>query len=68
MQLNDNVITCIVYNLIKKPVICIKYMFKEKVISLFQIKIENKDISNKFVKEFDQKTAKELYSINQEVL
>jgi len=68
MQLNDNVITCIIYNLIKKPVICIKYMFKEKVISLFQIKIENKDISNKFVKEFDQKTAKELYSINQEVL
>lgn len=68
MQLNDNVITCIIYNLIKKPVICIKYMFKQKVISLFQIKIENKDISNKFVKEFDQKTAKELYSINQEVL
>jgi hypothetical protein len=43
-------------------------VFKEKVISLFQIKIEEKDISNKFIKEFDQKTAKELYSINQEVL
>jgi len=68
MQLNDNVITCIIYNLVKKPVICIKYIFKEKVISLFQIKIEDKNISNKFVKEFDKKTAKELYSINQEVL
>lgn len=68
MKLNDNVITCIIYNFIKKPVICIKYVFKEKVISLFQIKIEEKDISNKFIKEFDQKTAKELYSINQEVL
>jgi hypothetical protein len=43
-------------------------MFNKKIISLFQIKIEEKDISNKFVKEFDKKTAKELYSINQEVL
>jgi hypothetical protein len=68
MKLNDNVITCIIYNLIKKPVICVKYMFNKKIISLFQIKIEEKDISNKFVKEFDKKTAKELYSINQEVL
>jgi restriction endonuclease S subunit len=30
--------------------------------------IIDKNISNKFVKEFDKKTAKELYSINQEVL
>jgi hypothetical protein len=43
-------------------------MFNKKIISLFQIKIEEKDISDKFVKEFDKKTAKELYSINQEVL
>jgi len=35
-------------------------MFRKKVISLFQIKIESRDISNKFVKEFDKKTAKEL--------
>jgi hypothetical protein len=43
-------------------------MFNKKIISLFQIKIEEKDISNKFVKEFNKKTAKELYNINQEVL
>jgi hypothetical protein len=68
LELNNNIITCIIYSLIKKPVVCIKYMFRKKVISLFQIKIESRDISNKFVKEFDKKTAKELYHINQEIL
>jgi hypothetical protein len=68
LELNNNIITCIIYTLIKKPVICVKYLFRKKVISLFQIKIEEKDISNKFVKEFDKKTAKELYYINQETL
>ena len=68
ININNRLVTCTICNIIEKSAVYIKYFFGDKPFSYFQIRMENEKISTKFVDEFDEKVAVELYSLKEETL
>jgi hypothetical protein len=68
ININNRLVTCTICNIIEKSAVYIKYFFGGKPFSYFQIRMENEKISTKFVDEFDEKVAVELYSLKEETL
>ena len=68
IKLNNRIATCTICNIVEKSAVYIKYFFGVKPFSYFQIRMENEKISTKFVDEFDEKVAVELYSLKEETL
>jgi hypothetical protein len=68
IRLNNRLATCTICNIVEKSAVYIKYFFGEKPFSCFQIRMENEKTSTKFVNEFDENVAVELYSLKEEIL
>jgi hypothetical protein len=68
ININNRVATCTISKIVSKSAVYIKYFFGEKVFSCFQIRTNDEKTSTKFVDEFDEKVALELYSLKEEHL
>lgn len=68
ININNRLATCTISKIVEKSAVYIRYFFGEKLFSCCQIRMEDETISTKFVDEFDEKVALELYSLKEEVL